>query len=143
MFVNFEEVRSRSVHFVDKGNPGYFVPIGLSPDGFRLGLYTTNRAENRHHTIEYPHGTFHFNGEIDVAGGVNDVDAMILPTGTDGGGGDGDSSLPFLFHPVGNCRSVVDFAQFMSDSRVEQDSFCCRCFARVYVSGDSDVSHSL
>jgi hypothetical protein len=42
-------------------------------------------------------GRAHLQGEVHVAGGVNDVDAVVLPLAGGGGGCDGDAALLLLW----------------------------------------------
>ena len=138
--VDLEEVGAGTVHLVDEHDPGHVVAIGLPPDGFGLGLDAAHGAEHRHDTIENPHRAFHLDGEIDVAGGVDDVDPIVLPAGGNGGGGDGDAPLTLLFHPVGDGGAIVDLAHLVDHARVEQNPFGRGGLAGVDMSGDTDIS---
>ena len=73
---NFQEVRTHTVHFVNERNARNFVFVCLTPYGFRLRLNTTNCAVNHYCTIKHTHGTFYFDGEVNVPRGVDDVYAM-------------------------------------------------------------------
>ena len=73
-----EKVGTEDIHFVDKGHTRNAIVVGLSPDRFGLGLNAA-LAQNSYGTIEDAQGTFDLNGEVDVAGRVDDVDAMIFP----------------------------------------------------------------
>jgi hypothetical protein len=68
---------------------------------------------------------------------------MILPTGANRSSSDRNTAFPFLFHPVGNSRTIVDFADFVNDPRIKKDSFRCCCLARIYMRGDADITDSL
>lgn len=46
-------------------------------------------------------------GEVDVARGVDDVDAVVFPVASGGGRGDGDAALLLLLHPVHRRRTLV------------------------------------
>ena len=47
--------------------------LSLAPNRFGLGLNATLCAENGYRTVQYAQGTFHLNGEVHVAGSVNDA----------------------------------------------------------------------
>ena len=71
------KVGTGAIHLVDERNPGNVVFAGLPPDGFGLGLHAGHTAKNSHSTVEHTHGSLHLCGEIHVAGGVDDVDAIV------------------------------------------------------------------
>jgi hypothetical protein len=56
------------------------------------------------------------------------------------GGCDGDAALALLGHPVHNGVTVVDLAESMGEAGIEQDTFGCRRFTRVYMRHDPDIS---
>ena len=138
--MNLEEVGTGAIHLVDEHHPGNGIAIGLAPDGFRLGLNTAHCAEHGDHTVENAHGTLHLDGEVDVPGGVDDVDPMILPAGGDGSGGDGDATLALLSHPVGDCGTVVHLTDLVNHTGIEQNPFCRGGFARINVGSDTNIS---
>ena len=63
-----------SVTFVDEGDAGNLVAGHLPVDGDGLGLHPAHRAEHQHGAVKHPQGPFNLDGEIHVAGGVNDID---------------------------------------------------------------------
>ena len=138
--VNLEEVRTGAVHLVHEHHPGNRIAIGLTPDGFRLGLNATNGAEDGDHTIQHTHGALHLNGEVHVARRVDDVDPMVLPGRRNGSCGDRDATLPFLGHPVGHGGAVMHLADFVNHTGIEQDPFCRGGFAGIDVSSDTNIS---
>ena len=75
---DFEEVGTGTVHLVHKGQTWHFVLVGLTPNSFGLRLNTTHGTVNHASAIQHAHGTLHFNREVDVSGGVNDVDAVLF-----------------------------------------------------------------
>ena len=74
---NFEEVGACAVHFVYEGQTWHFVLVSLTPNGFRLGLHATYSTVDHASAVKYAHGTLNFNGEVNVSGGVDDVDAVL------------------------------------------------------------------
>ena len=64
---------------------------------------------------------------------------LILPTTTCRCRGDCDSSFLLLLHPVHRGRAIVDFANLVNSTGVEEDSLCGGCLARVNVCDDADI----
>src|SRR5690606_2629047 len=59
-----KEVRTSTIHFINECNTWHFVFISLTPYGFGLWLYTTNRAIHHTGTIKHTHRTFYFDSEV-------------------------------------------------------------------------------
>src|SRR3546814_8108645 len=57
--------------------------------------------------------------------------------------GNGDPTLLFLLHPVHGGGAVVDFADFMTDTGVEQDTFGRGGFPCIDMRGDSNIAIAL
>ena len=144
---NFQEVRTHTVHFVNERNAWNFIFVCLTPYGFRLRLNTTNCAVNHYCTIKHTHGTFYFDSEVNVPRGVDDVYAMrfILlshtrPECSSRCGGDSNTTLLLLFHPVHGGCAVMNFTDFMVYTGVEQNTFGSSGFTGVDVRTDTDVT---
>ena len=82
----------------------------------------------------------HLDGEVDVAGGVDDVDAGAVPLAGGGGAGDGDAPLLLLGHPVHGGGALVDLTDLVVDAGVEEDALGRGGLARVDVGHDPDVA---
>src|SRR5690606_23759952 len=141
-----QEVGAGAVHLVDERDARHFVFVHLPPDRFGLRLHAGDRAEHGDGAVEHAQATLDFDGEVDVARGVEDVDAMHgevvfhpLPETGGGGGGDGDAALLLLFHVVHHGRAVMDFADLVRDARVKKNALGRRRLARVNVGRDADV----
>ena len=134
------EVGADLVHLVDEHDARDVVAVGLAPDGFGLGLHALVAVEHRHRAVEHAQGTLHFDGEVHVAGGVDDVQALAVPDGGGGGGGDGDPPLLLLLHPVHGRGAVVDFADLMALAGVIEDPLGRRGLAGVDVRHDAEVA---
>ena len=78
-----------------------------------------------------------------MTGGVDDVDLVSVPEGGDGCGGDGNTTLLFLLHPVGGRGAIVRLANLVVDARVEQNTFGHGGLAGIDVSHDADVANLL
>ncbi len=144
---NFQEVRAHTVHFVNERDTRNFIFVCLTPYGFRLRLNTTNCAVNHYRAIKNTHGTFYFDGEVNVPRGVDDVYAMrfILfghtrPECSSCSGSDGDTTFLLLLHPVHGSGAVVNFTDFVVYTGVEQNTFGSRGFTGVDVRTDTDVT---
>src|SRR3989449_2952514 len=134
-----EEVRPRAVHLVDVEDARDAIAVRLPPDGLRLRLYALHRAQDDDRAVQDAQRSFHLHGKVDVAGRIDDVDALVAPDAGGGGGGDGDPPLAFLHHPVHRRRTFVHLADPVHPSRVEQDALGRRRLARVDVGDDADV----
>src|SRR6185312_4028796 len=74
-----EEVRAGTVHLVDEREARHLVLVGLAPHGLGLGLDAAHGAEHGASAVQHAQRTLHFDGEVHVAGGVDDVDAVLGP----------------------------------------------------------------
>ena len=55
------------------------VAVGLAPDRLGLRLDTAYCTEHGDGSVQHAQRTFDFNGEVDVAGCVDDVDTVVIP----------------------------------------------------------------
>ncbi len=134
------EVGADAVHLVDVGDPRDVVLVGLAPHGLRLRLDAGDRVEQRDRPVEHAQRALDLDGEVDVAGGVDDVDAVALPLRGGRGRGDRDAALLLLFHPVHRGGAIVDLADLVGAPRVVEDALGRRRLARVDVGHDPDVA---
>ncbi|MNJ36193.1 hypothetical protein D3C77_309720 [compost metagenome] len=146
-----QEVGALAVHLVDVGHARHVVLVGLAPDRLRLRLDAIGATEHHHCAVEHAQRALHLDGEVDVAGGVDDVEAVLvgellgrtLPERRGGGGGNGDPAFLFLGHPVHGRGTVVHFAHFVVDPGVEQDAFGGGGLASVNMGNDANVAVQL
>ena len=145
-----QEIGAGAVHLVDERQPWHTVFVGLPPDGFGLRLDPAHRAEHRAGAIQHPQRALDLDGEIHVAGGVDDVDAMLvelaghaIPEAGGRGGGDGDAALLLLHHPVHGGGAIVHLAQLVRDARVEQDALGHGGLAGIDVGHDAEIAIAL
>ena len=87
------EVGSRAVELVDEADTWHAVPVGLAPDRLGLWLDACDAVEHCDGTVEHTERTLDFDGEVDVARGVDDVDGVAVPLAGGRSGGDGDAAL--------------------------------------------------
>src|SRR4051794_36562011 len=135
-----EEVRAGAVELVDEAHAGDAVLFGLPPHLLGLRLDAGDPVVDGDRTVEYPEGPLHLDGEVDVPGGVDDVDVVAVPGALRRGGRDGDAALLLLLHPVHRGRAVVDLTDLVVDTGVEEDALGRRGLARVDVRHDPDVA---
>ena len=135
----FLEVRADAVHLVDEADARDTVLVRLTPHGFRLRLDARDGVEHRDRAVEHAQRALDFDGEIDVTGRVDDVDAVIAPEARGRGGRDGDAALLLLLHPVHDGGAVVDFADLVRIPGVEEDSLRRRRLTGIDVRHDADV----
>ncbi len=137
------EVSTQLVHLVDEADAGDVVLVGLTPHGLRLGLHALLAVEDGDGTVEHAERALHLDREVDVPGGVDDVDLVALPEARHRSGGDRDAALLLLLHPVGGGSAVVRLADLVVDARVEQDALGRRRLAGIDVRHDADVADLL
>ena len=145
-----QEVGTGTVHLVDERDTGNLVLVSLTPYGFRLGLYATYGTVHHHGAIQNTHGTLYFDSKVNVARGIDDVDTVRLelfthtgPESGGRGGGDGDTTLLFLFHPVHGGGAIVNFTDLVTYTGVKQNALGSSSLTGVDVSGDTDITITL
>ena len=150
LVVDLEEVRAGTVHLVDERETGNLVLVSLTPHGFRLGLNAAHSAVHHARAVEHAHRALNFNREVNVARGVDDVDAVLsavaghaFPESRGSSGRDRDAAFLLLLHPVHGCSAVVNFTNLVVHAGIEQDALGRRRFAGVDVSANTDVTVAL
>ena len=76
-----KEVRADAVHLVDEADARHVVLVGLAPDRLGLGLDAGDGVEDRDGAVEHAQRALDLDREVDVARGVDDVDAVAVPVG--------------------------------------------------------------
>ena len=142
-----EEVGADAVVLVDVRDAGHAVAVGLAPDGLGLGLDAGDRVEDGDGAVEHAQGALDFGGEVDVARGVDDLDAVLdavlLPEGGRGRGRDGHAALLLLDHPVHRGRALVDLADLMGLARVIENTLGRGGLTGIDVGHDADIARIL
>ena len=138
-----KEIRADTVHLVDETNTRHSVFISLPPYCFRLRFNTGNAVKHRYRAVEDAQRTLDFDGKIDVARGVDNVDAVVAPTGRGRRRRDRNATLLFLFHPIHRRGAVVHLANFVGTACVIKNALGCRRFTGVDMSHDTDIAVSL
>ena len=144
-----EEVRADLVHLVHERHARDVVLVGLTPDGLALRLDAVASVENRDGAVEHPKGALDLDREVDVAGSVDDVDAVGDPRRRTVEGtpeavrrrrSDRDAALLLLDHVVHGRGALVDLADLVVDARVVEDAFRSRSLPRIDMRHDADVA---
>ena len=73
------EVGADAVHLVDVGDARHAVLVRLAPDRLGLRLDAGDGVEQRDRAVEHAQRALDLDGEVDVAGRVDDVDAVVAP----------------------------------------------------------------
>ena len=147
---DLEEVGAGAVHLVDERKTRHRILVGLAPHGFRLRLHAADGAQHEHRAVEHAQRTLDFDGEVDVPGGVDDVEAVLRqrhvharPERGRGSGRDRDAALLLLLHPVHRRGTFVHFADLVVDAGVEQDAFGRGRLAGIDVGHDAEIAVTL
>jgi hypothetical protein len=134
------EVGADAIHLVDVGDPRHAVLVRLAPDGLRLGLDAGDGVEERDRAVEHAQRALDLDREVDVPGGVDDVDPVVIPLAGGRRRGDRDPPLLLLLHPVHDRGALVDLAHLVRATRVVEDPLRGRGLAGVDVRHDPDVA---
>ena len=134
------EVGADAVHLVDEAEPRDGVLVGLAPHGLGLGLDAGDRVEHRDRAVEDAQAALDLDGEVDVAGRVDDVDLAVAPLRGGRGRRDRDAALLLLDHVVHHRGAFVHLADLVGAAGVEEDALGRGGLARVDVGHDPDVA---
>ena len=104
------------------------------------GSTPATRVEHRDRAVEHAQRALDLDGEVDVAGRVDDVDPVVAPLAGGGRRRDGDAALLLLDHPVHDRGALVDLADLVGLAGVVEDALGRRGLARVDVGHDPDVA---
>src|SRR6202789_112439 len=134
------KVSADLVHLVDEHDARHVVFVGLTPDGLGLRLNALIAVEHAYRAVEHAQAALDFDGEVDVAGRVDDVETLVMPESGGRGRGDGDAALLLLLHPVHGRGAVVYFADLMRLAGVIEAALSGRRLPSIVVGSDADVT---
>ena len=134
------EVGADAVHLVDEAKARHVVLVRLPPDRLGLRLDAGDGVEDRDRAVEDAQRALDLDGEVDVAGRVDEVDPAVAPATGGRGGGDRDAALLLLDHPVHGRGALVHLADLVVAAGVEEDALGRRRLARVDMGHDPDVA---
>ena len=148
--MNFKEVCALTIHLVDEGKAGNLIFRRLTPNCLGLWLYTAHSAVNHTRAIEHPHRTLYFNRKVYVTRCINNVNSMLgkilchaLPEACRSRRRNCDTAFLFLLHPIHCRRAIMDFANLVIDTRIEQNTLCSRSFPGINMRGNADIAITL
>ncbi len=136
-----EKIRPGAVHLVDKADARHLVFAGLAPDRLGLRLDSAHRAEQADGAVQDAQAAFHLDGEIDVSGGVDDVDLVLAPDTGGGRAANGDAAFLFLHHKVHSGLPVMGLAEFMRAPGIVQYALGAGSLAGVNMRHNTYVSN--
>ena len=141
------EVSAHDVHLVDVNHAGNMVVISLTPYGLRLRLNTALGAQHGNAAVQHTQGTLYLDGKVNVARGVDDIDTVgciligrAAPETGGSSGGDGNTTLLLLCHPVHGSGAVMSLTDLVVYTSVEQNTLCGGSFAGINMRHDADIS---
>ena len=142
-----EGVGTRAVELVDEGEAGDVVAAHLAVDRDRLRLNAGNAAKDEDGAVEDAERALNLDREVDVSGGVDDVDRVVLvlklPVHVGGSRLNRDALLTLELHRVhlgADARLAADLFDAVDLARVEQNALGQRRLARIDVGRDADVA---
>src|SRR6266542_3832457 len=142
LILHAERVRAGPVALVDEREARHLVAPHLAVDGERLALDAGDRAEHQDRAVQDAQRPLDLDREVDVAGGVDDVEVEPLPLAVRRGGGDGDAALALELHRVhlgADAVLALHLVDGVDPVRVEQDPLGQRGLPAVDVGRDPDV----
>src|SRR5690606_7608102 len=119
-----------------------------APDGLGLRLDALVAVEQRDGAVEYAQRTLDFNGEVHVAGGVDDVEAVLLavaifPERRRCRRRDGDPALLLLLHPVHGGSAIMHFADLVALTGIVEHALGRGGLASINVRHDAEIAISI
>src|SRR5712692_8605409 len=141
------EVGADAVHLVDEDYPRHAVAVRLAPHRLGLRLDAAHGIQHGHCAVEDAQAALHFDGEVHVSRGVDDVDAVLLieagPESGRRGRRDGDAALLLLLHPVHRGRTFVYLTQLVGAARIVKDTLGRSRFPGIDVGHDADIPNAI
>ena len=107
-----------------------------------MRLHTADGAQNQDAAVQNAQRAFDLDGEIDVAGGIDDIDFMILPFAVGGCRGDRNAAFFLQFHGVHRRPDAVfafDVVDRVDTLGIKQDPFGKCGFAGINMGTDADI----
>ena len=129
-----------AVDFVDDDNRLGAGFQGLAQDEAGLGLRAVGGIDHQQHAVDHVHDALDFAAEIGVAGGIDDVDVVVLVF--EGGvfGADGDALLPFQVHGIHDAFLGGDGLVGAKGARLFEQAIHQRGLAVVNMGDNRDVA---
>ncbi len=133
--------RAGAVHLVDHHDRLEAHREGLLGDEAGLGHWAVDCVHQQQHRVDHRQHTFDLATEVGVSGGVDDIDAVILPLDGRVLGQDGDPA--FLFDGVGVHDPIAVVTTLVEGAGLAQELVDQRGLAMIDVGDDGDVAKLL
>ena len=149
---NAERICTRAVALVHEHDARHMVTAHLAVNGNRLGLDAFNASEDEDSTVQHAERTFHFDREVHVPRGIDDVDGVrftalgVGPVCKRCSRLNRDAAFAFKFHGVHRGTDAVFTTNFVDsvDTLCEvEDTFGKGSLTGVDVSRNTDISVQL
>jgi hypothetical protein len=112
-------------------------------EDIELALDAAHGAKHGDRPVKDAQRALNLDREVDVAGRIDEVDAVVAPKAGRRGGGDGDPALLFLRHPVHDRGAFVDLADLVGFAGEKEDPFGGGGLAGVDMRHDANVTDDL
>src|SRR6185437_12398428 len=136
----FVEIGAGLIHLVGEDDARNAVLVALTPDGLGLRLDALVAVEHDDGAVEYAQRALDLDGEVDVAGSVDDVQALAGPESGRRGRRDGDAALLLLLHPIHRRGALMHLADLVALAGVIENPLSRRRLARIDVGHDAEVA---
>ncbi len=145
LVVDPSEFSPDSVHLVDETDTRDAVLGRLTPHCLALRLDPFDSRKDDDGPVQHAQRSFHFRGEVNVPGGIDDVDrdrpaVGILPVAGDRRGDDRDPALALLLQVIGRRVSLVNVPHPVDLASVIENPLGRGCLAGVDMGNDADVA---
>ena len=137
------KIRPHPIHLIHKTDPGYVMPISLMPHYFGLSFYPGNRVQNHNPSIQHPETTLHFRRKIHMPRRINNIDTVIFPMASCSSGGNGNSSLSLLLHPIHHRCPLIHSPNLVCTPRMIEHPFSSGGLARINMGNNPYISNRL
>ena len=137
---NVVEICTSNVHLIYIGHTWYAIFLSLTPYGLSLRLNAAASSQNCYSTVQYSQRTLNLYSKVNVTWGINDVDTMILPMAGGSCGGNGNTTLLLLSHPVHGSCAFMNLTDFVIDTSVEENTLGSSSLTGIDVRHDTDVT---
>ena len=136
------EIAANLIDFIDKTDTRYTIFIGLTPDGFRLSLDAHLAIKYNYSAVEHAKRTLDLGGKVDVAWCIDNVDFVTFPVSSHSSGGNCNTALFFLFHPVGGSTAgiALNEVDFVLEASTIKNSLRCSGFTSIDMGDNADVA---
>ena len=134
------EICTGNIHLIYISHTRYIIFLSLTPYGLSLRLNAAASSQNCYSTVQYSQRTLNLYSKVNVTWGINDVDTMILPMAGGSCGGNGNTTLLLLSHPVHGSCAFMNLTDFVIDTSVEENTLGSSSLTGIDVRHDTDVT---